>query len=746
MAAMRAANAVVSHLDSLAAAGTTVASKLKLMRVALLCIAISEAYDVFSDCAWVKDISTRWSLYVISTEASVYGTAGGSFYGGASDYMATYVRSPDTGLLGWPCNSNGTSYYAGGRSSTYGPYDQRLWASDGVPACFDSFITGYTKTPGEDVCIKLRYFYSEPALQAYMRASGLPGSALIGYTRSLGSATLYDVFPNATTGFFDDFSYIRVTVPCSTPLPTSSAVSGRTACGQDFDAVATPNYYSIRVFVPMTQFVLPNAVSLLRSSDSCALFNSIFNGTMVIFALTCVLLLGKLARHLPNVWAALRARGRGTEVSAEDAKRRAISLAEVPFFCLLTVPFLMTKADIATVHDVEDAEAEHSLWSRMIGTHRSDSLLTARYLPGTLLFKASLSQPGRAQLPAGKAGLTLCEAILYVVCVPFSPLAVKLLYGWTAQLPLWKRVLGAPLICVIHSCAFTAQMFSLASLGVLIIFGIFLGAVNVAVYGDQKITLRLFEDLPQLVITALFTAKVEKNTAAVVSMAANVLMMILQTAKDLYYSARAKQRRGAAMRTQQLAAYTAARARYDELRAAAAATQLSAPAAQQCCGCNADADVKAALAALRDEEAVIEAEPCECTAYAECGGTPCTSCGRPCCSNPDGSPCCCCGAPCCVPGVRSWASQLTATYPDLTTGELLHLCFVTPLYIIVALLPPFLFIMLWRFSKRRVPDEPAEKAAGLAPAGVVDYSRAEPPYVKPPYVEPPYERTEVAAK
>lgn len=91
-------------MASLTAGATT----LQFMRLTLLAIAFAEAYDFFGDCAWVKDLSTKWSLYVVNTELTRY-KAG--FSGSASDFTASYVRNPaDDTMLGWSCWPNSTWY------------------------------------------------------------------------------------------------------------------------------------------------------------------------------------------------------------------------------------------------------------------------------------------------------------------------------------------------------------------------------------------------------------------------------------------------------------------------------------------------------------------------------------------------------------------------------------------------------------------------------------------------------------
>ena len=518
---------------------------------------------------------------------------------------------------------------------------------------------------------------------------------------------MYDVFPNPTTGFFDAASYVRFYVPCNTPLPAGAF--NPTACGKPADwydwYVDPVVLFSINV--PMPQLLLPGGENLVRSGDACQVFAGLFSGSMVIFAFTCALIIGKLVNHGPAALVALRARFRSSEQpSEEEARRRAVALAEVPFFSMLTAG-LMTKADVAAVCKEADLEAEHAVWARMLGTHRPDSLLTARYLPGTLLFRDSFSTPGRAQLPAGVDGLTLFDTLTYLTCVPFSPQANKLLYGWTAALPMWGRVVGAPIILCIHGCAMSAQLMSLMSLTPLIFAALFCTSINVFLYGDQKITLRLLEDMPQLIIAAVFTAKVERNTAAVVSIIGNVLMMVLQTAKDVYPSARQAERSSVMKREKQLGDYMAAQARFQELLQAEQATRTAAPPA--CCGCSreGEAATKAALKALDAEMSAYEEDSCACTAYPTCFGDPCTTDKGGPCTQVNGSPCCCCGAPCCVPGVRPWVEKLVNLYPDLSLRELLNLCFVTPMCLMTVFTPPFIFGYMWRLHTRRVPA-PAE--------------------------------------
>jgi hypothetical protein len=268
----------------------------------------------------------------------------------------------------------------------------------------------------EAVCIKLRYYYDESGLRAFLRAA-VPSDSLISIaSRSAGSATMYDVFPNPSTGFFDAASFVRFYVPCTTPLPAGAF--NPTACAVPRYSLTPVVYFSINV--PMPQLLLPGGEDLVRSGDACKLFAGLFNGSMVIFAFTCALIIGKLIKHGPAALVALRARFRSSEQPPEEeARRRAVALAEVPFFSMLTVG-LMSKADVAAVSKEDDIEAEYPVWARMLGTHRPDSLLTARYLPGTLLFRDCFSTPGRAQLPAGVDGLTLFETLTYLTCVPFS--------------------------------------------------------------------------------------------------------------------------------------------------------------------------------------------------------------------------------------------------------------------------------------------------------------------------------------
>jgi hypothetical protein len=107
MASLGAAVVTQASMDS-GDAKTLGAAKLQFLRVALLAIAIAEAYDFFGDCAWIKDLSTKWSLYVVNTEQTRYKVG---FYGGASDFTASYVRNPaDDTMLGWPCWPNSTFY------------------------------------------------------------------------------------------------------------------------------------------------------------------------------------------------------------------------------------------------------------------------------------------------------------------------------------------------------------------------------------------------------------------------------------------------------------------------------------------------------------------------------------------------------------------------------------------------------------------------------------------------------------
>jgi hypothetical protein len=397
----------------------------------------------------------------------------------------------------------------------------------------------------------------------------------------------------------------------------------------------------------------------------------------------------------------------------------------------------MSKQQMDVVQKFEETEAKHTLWTRLLGTHRQDALLNAQYSAGTLLGKKSLADDSRC------GAMDIISIILFVMVVPFSPRAKDLLYGWSRGIATWKWIVFFPFIAVGLLCGATAQMFSLVSITLLVVSCPLLFVVSIALYGDQKITLRIIEDIPQLVISALFVARIEKNRSALVSIAGNALMLVLQTAKDIYYSYKYARKHSAEKTSFKIAKMNNSRSSLASLK-----TQLSAPIANSRFDPSADCDTKAsslpppppvccgttrcmpcccparateadmlALSRLHQTSSMYEEDPCECTAYPTCNERPCTLYGRVCVANHKGDECKCCGAPCCIPGVKPWVHGLFASsYPDLTLWELLYLCFVTPLYMLFMLMPPFLFFTLWRLHHRRVMIVPAPPENNQAPA------------------------------
>ncbi len=698
----------------------TVTKKFGLLRFALLCIALGEVYDIYGDCAWVADLATTWSPYLVSIEESLYKTQGR--YGAASDFTTHYTLNSD-GMLGLDCTLGSYSRYTSD-------------VTTGKTDCEYSYYTSEAHntseaTVGARICTKGRLFFDEAKLNAYL-ASIVPGATYGVYQYQDGvyssttyhsSATVYDVRPNKLTGFFDNSSTVYAQLGCGTSQTVSLANGTMLSCAAIADSTSTRAY--IDVTVPMLAFVRPDAMDNIRDRAQCDTLNGLYLGTLVIFALTCVLILGKFTKHAPGVVTHLRHCGTSgqTEVASVELKGRAVSLAECPLLSCLAVPLLMTKQQIECVREADEDEAEHTLWARLFGTHQKDALLTARYSAGTLLGKASLVDDSRC------GALDITSIVLFVIMVPFSRQGNTLLYGWSRNLSILKWIFGFPIILMGLMCAFTVQMCSLMSISVLIVSFPLLAVISIAFYGDQKITLRLIEDIPQLIITAVFVARIERNTAAAVSIAGNVLMLMLQTSKDLFYSFKYARKRSTTKASAKQNSMEKSRSSLAALK-----TQLSAPesctfhsdasfthqsaprlcCADTCCtpSCypnRATVDDMIALSRLQHGSYNYEEDPCACTAYPTCGEQPCSCCGHPCAANYKGDACLCCGHPCCIPGVKPWSSKLlSSSYADLTLRELLHLSFVTPWYMMMALMPPFLFVTLWRLHRRRVLQEDAK--------------------------------------
>lgn len=94
------------------------------------------------------DLATKWSPYIVATEASRYY----AYYGAASDFSTSYVLRPDGGALGWECYSppNGTSTRLDPLSRYY------VDATTGAPQC--GFYPGEQRPAGARMCVKARMF------------------------------------------------------------------------------------------------------------------------------------------------------------------------------------------------------------------------------------------------------------------------------------------------------------------------------------------------------------------------------------------------------------------------------------------------------------------------------------------------------------------------------------------------------------------------------------------------------------
>ena len=117
----------------------------------------------------------------------------------------------------------------------------------------------------------------------------------------------------------------------------------------------------------------------------CDALNGLYIATMGIFALSCMLLMGKLYVALENArigtrrLAAVRAKGVVMELPPDSPlanllddplTQRAVGLAEASAVAAFFVPLLMTNEEVLRVEEVEERFRVGGMLSRMVGAHR----------------------------------------------------------------------------------------------------------------------------------------------------------------------------------------------------------------------------------------------------------------------------------------------------------------------------------------------------------------------------------------